>query len=143
MEATFRKAGITVSATKYYYVFMKLLHKARMSVRDIVRAAAGLSDLYKRVKAKLTTAVPNPASSWFSSSSTTQTCTVGRSRPQLSFGSRGQNEAQLSQICFIWGTFKLEKARKQKSTKCASCGANLTQLSCILPSGAKWELCPP
>jgi len=53
-EAHFRRAGITVSATKYDYVLMQLPAKARTSVREIVRVADTLSDPYERVKSKLT-----------------------------------------------------------------------------------------
>jgi hypothetical protein len=53
-EAHFRRAGITVSSTKYDYVLVQLPAKARTSVREIVRAADTLDDPYEQVKTKLT-----------------------------------------------------------------------------------------
>jgi hypothetical protein len=53
-EAHFRRAGITVSATKFDYVLMQLPAKARTSVREIVRIADTLPDPYEVMKTKLT-----------------------------------------------------------------------------------------
>ncbi len=53
-EGTFRRANITVSAIKYDYVQMKLSLKASTSLREIVHAAASLTDPYECLKEKLT-----------------------------------------------------------------------------------------
>jgi hypothetical protein len=48
----------------------------------------------------------------------------------------GSTESNMPQL----GRIQVRKSKETGKYKCASCGAYLTRLSCILPSGVKWEL---
>jgi hypothetical protein len=58
-EANFRRMAMTVLATTYNYALLQLRHKARISVREMVRTAAALTDPHERVKSKLTAGYAN------------------------------------------------------------------------------------